>query len=206
MKKILFLCFLMLSVLGFAQSAEQQKILSDSRTIIELYDKKDYNKILEMSHPALLQKFDKETLLSAFKMIFEGNDDFAITIDKVDKNAYQISDIHTEGGTRYAFVDYPMAMTMTFKKQAFDEETKKRMISMMEVQGMKAKFLSDNTLAITKRALTVAVNDKSTNNEWKYVNHDPNSPMYTMIIPTEIIKKANTYYADLLLKDKENGN
>lgn len=206
MKKYLFLFTLLFSLLVTAQSAEQQKILADSQAFMELYDKKDYNKILDMSHPALLEKFDRKMLLSAFKTIFEGNEDFSISIDKIDRKSYKISDVYADGGTNYAFVDYPMAMTMVFKGKALDEETKKMMVNMMAVQGMEATFTGTNTLAIKKHAMMVALKDASTKNEWKYVNHDTSSPMYTMIVPTEIIKKANSYYENLLLKDKQNAN
>lgn len=206
MKKQLLFLALMFSLVLTAQTAEQQKILAESQAFMELYDKKDYNKILEMSHPALLEKFDKQVLLSAFKTIFEGNEEFSIGIDKVAKDAYNISDIYTDGSTRYAFVDYPMSMSMVFKGKPLDEDTKKMMVSMMEAQGMKATFTDAQTVNIKKHAMMVAINDASTKNQWKYVNHDANSPMYTMIVPKEIIKKANSYYGDLLLKDQDHAN
>ena len=207
MKKIFFVFVVLISTLFSAQTAEQNKILEDSQSFMVSLEKRDYDKILEMSHPMLLEKFDKEMLISAFKMIFEGNEEFGIDIKKPDNNMYEVSEVfETKDKSKYAFVTYPMSMNMVFHKQSFDADMKKTMISMMEVKGMKASFINDNTVNIKKLALTVALKDKSTGNQWRYVNHDEDSPMYTMVMPVEIIKKAKSFYSDLLLKEKENAN
>ena len=206
MKKILSIFGVFFTFLLFAQTTDKQKVLADTQSFMQLYEKKDYDKILEMSHPKLLEKFDRQMLLSAFKTVFEGNDEFKISLDKVDNSAYKVSEIYQDNGSKYAFVSYPMSMKMTFLKQKLDTDTKKMMISMMEAKGMKASFTDDSTMSIKKSALVVALYDKSTGNQWKYTNHDDNNPMYTSIIPVNIIKKAQAYYSDLLLKEKENAN
>lgn len=107
---------------------------------------------------------------------------------------------------KYAFVTYPMKMKMTFLKEKFDAEKKTAMIGMMEVQGMKAKFLDDSTVEISKESMIVAINDKSTGNVWKYMNYDETNPFFASVIPVEVLKKAKEYYADFLIKQKENAN
>lgn len=207
MKKLILAFTLLFSVVCFAQSAEQKKILEDAQSFMVSFEKKDYGKILEMSHPMLLEKFDREMLISAFKTILEGNEEFSIDIKKPAASSYSVSEIfQTKDGSRYAFISFPMSMDMTFHNQSFDAEGKQMMINMMEVQGMKTRFIDDNSVNMQKLSLTIALNDKSTGNKWKYVNHDEDSPMYTMVMPVEIIKKAKSYYSDLLLKEKENAN
>ncbi|WP_390451171.1 hypothetical protein [Chryseobacterium sp. Alg-005] len=206
MKKLFFI-FILISGFLMAQSADQKKILDDSRSIMVLMEKKDYNGILNLTHPAIFEKISKETMVDAFKTMFEGNEEFKIEIGKIDENAFKASDVFSgKDNVKYAFVTFPMNMKMTFLKEKFDDEKKKMMIGMMEVQGMKARFLNDNTIEMSKESMTVALNDKSTGNVWKYVNYDETNPLYASVIPTEVMKKAKEYYADFLIKQKENAN
>ncbi len=206
MKNLFFFFALLFSGVCFAQTAEQNQILQDSRSFMKFLDQKNYEKILEMSHPALTEKFDKEMLIQAFKMVFEGNEELSMKIYPIDDNQYSVSEVFTEGTAKYAFVSFPMKMQMVFKKQKLDDAAKKMMINAMEVQGMKAHFTDDSTVEVNKLALTLALKDQSTNNIWKYINHDDNNAIYTSIVPVEIIKKARSYYSDLLIKQKENAN
>lgn len=206
MKKFLLFFGLLFSAVVFAQSAEQKQILKDTQSFMTFLEQKNYDKILEMSHPALTEKFEKQMLIDAFKMIFEGNDQFTMRLNPIADSAYKVSDVYKDDNSQYAFVSFPMNMEMTFKNQKFDADTKKMMVNMMEVQGMKAKFVNDSTVNISKLALTLALKDQSTNNRWKYINHDENNPFYATIVPVEIIKKAKSYYSDLILKQKENAN
>lgn len=206
MKSFLLLFAFLLSGIVFAQNAEQKQILEDTRSFMKYLEQKNYDKILEMSHPALTEKFERKMLIDAFKMVFEGNDELSIKIDPIDDSKYIASDVFTEGESRYAFVSFPLNMEMVFKKQKLDEAAKKMLINAMEVQGMKARFVNDSTFQVSKLSLTLALKDKSTNNLWKYINHDDNNALYTSLVPVEIIKKARSYYSDLLIKQKENAN
>ena len=95
---------------------------------------------------------------------------------------------------------------MTFKNQKFDDSQKEMMVNMMEVQGMKTKFLNENSLEMSKQSMMIAMNDASTKNQWKYLNYDETNPLYVSVVPVEIMKKAKNYYADFLIKNKENAN
>lgn len=204
MKKLIFFLLIIISNIAFSQSDEQKIILKDSEAFMTYFEQKNYDKILEMSHPGLLEKFDKKMLIEGFKMVFEGNDEFKIKVNPVDKNLYQVSDIFTnKNGGKYAFITFPMSMEMNFLKQKIDEERKKLMLDMLAAQGMEGTFINDNTVSIKKTSMTVAINDKSTNNTWKYLNHDENNPLYISIVPVDIIKQAKGYYSDILIKQKE---
>lgn len=206
MKKLFFI-FILISGFLMAQSADQKKILDDSRSMIELMEKKDYNGILNLTHPAIFDKISREAMMEGFKAMFDGNEEFKIEIGKIDQNAFNTSEVFSgKDNVKYAFVIYPMKMKMTFLKEKFDDEKKTMMIGMMEAQGMKAKFLDDHTVEINKESMTVAINDKSTGNVWKYINYDETNPLYASVIPVEVMKKAKEYYADFLIKQKENAN
>ena len=190
-----------------AQSADQKKILEDSKAFMSLFEKKDYEGMLDLTHPAIFEKVDRKMMADSFNSLFEGNDEFKMELVETDKNIFSVSDIFTtQDNTKYAFSTYLMKMKMIFLKESFDEDKKKMMLGMMEAQGMNAKFLNDTTLEMSKQSMILALNDKSTGNTWKYLNYDEANPLYVSIVPVEVMKKAKEYYANLLIKQKENAN
>ncbi|MGU3376716.1 hypothetical protein [Chryseobacterium sp. M5A1_1a] len=207
MKNIFFAFLLICSGFLMAQSADQKKILEDSKTFMSLFEKKDYEGMLDLTHPAIFEKVDRKMLADSFNSLFEGNDEFKMELVDTDKNVFNVSDVFTtQDNTKYAFSTYLMKMKMIFLKESFDEDKKKMMIGLMEAQGMNAKFLNDTTLEMSKQSMILALNDKSTGNTWKYLNYDEANPLYVSIVPVEVMKKAKEYYANLLIKQKENAN
>ncbi len=190
-----------------AQSADQKKILEDSKAFMSLFEKKDYEGMLDLTHPAIFEKVDRKMMADSFNSLFEGNDEFKMELVETDKNVFNVSDVFTtQDNTKYAFSTYLMKMKMIFLKESFDDEKKKMMLGLMEAQGMNAKFLNDTTLEMSKQSMILALNDKSTGNAWKYLNYDEANPLYVSIVPVEVMKKAKEYYANLLIKQKENAN
>lgn len=207
MKKLILLFLFICSGFMFAQSADQKKILEDSQAFMSMFQKKDYEGMLNLTHPAIFEKVDRKIMTDGFKALFEGNDEFRMEMIDTDKNAFSVSDIFTtQDNIKYAFSTYPMKMKMIFLKEKFDEDKKKMMMGMMEAQGMEAVFLNDTTLEMSKQSMILALNDKTTGNTWKYLNYDEANPLYVSIVPVEIMKKAKEYYANLLIKQKENAN
>ncbi|MFP3834356.1 hypothetical protein [Chryseobacterium sp. SIMBA_028] len=207
MKNIFFAFLLICSGFLMAQSADQKKILEDSKAFMSLFEKKDYEGMLDLTHPAIFEKVDRKMLADSFNSVFEGNDEFKMELVETDKNIFSVSDVFTtQDNTKYAFSTYLMKMKMIFLKESFDEEKKKMMLGLMEAQGMNAKFLNDTTLEMSKQSMILALNDKSTGNTWKYLNYDEANPLYVSIVPVEVMKKAKEYYANLLIKQKENAN
>ncbi|WP_106918015.1 hypothetical protein [Chryseobacterium aurantiacum] len=207
MKNILFAFLLICSGFLMAQSADQKKILEDSKAFMSLFEKKDYEGMLDLTHPAIFEKVDRKMMADSFNSLFEGNDEFKMELVETDKNVFNVSDVFTtQDNTKYAFSTYLMKMKMIFLKESFDDEKKKMMLGLMEAQGMNAKFLNDTTLEMSKQSMILALNDKSTGNAWKYLNYDEANPLYVSIVPVEVMKKAKEYYANLLIKQKENAN
>ncbi|REC48238.1 hypothetical protein [Chryseobacterium pennipullorum] len=207
MKNLFFIFLFICSGLVMGQSADQKKILEDSQAFMSMFHKKDYEGMLDLTHPALFEKVDKNSMINGFKTMFEGNDEFRIEMVDTDKSTFNVSDVFTaQDGARYAFSTYAMKMKMVFLKEKFDDEKKKMMLGMMEAQGMSAQFLNDTTLEMSKQSMILALNDKSTGNTWKYLNYDEANPLYVSIVPVEVMKKAKEYYANLLIKQKGNAN
>ncbi|WP_370901213.1 hypothetical protein [Chryseobacterium gossypii] len=207
MKRIIFVLLLICSLFLTAQSADQKKIHEDASSFVALMKNKDYEGIMELAHPAIFEKADKQTLINIFKSVLEGNGDYKMEVADVSADAFKVSDIfNTKENGKYAFVMYPFKMRMSFLKEKFDDEKKKMMTNMMEVQGMKSKFIDDSTVEISKESMIIAVKDKTTHNLWKYINYDNNNALFASIVPVEIMKAAKEYYGDFLIKQKENAN
>ena len=174
---------------------------------MSLFEKKDYEGMMDLTHPAIFEKIDRKIMRDTFNKLFEGNDEFKMELMSTNNDVFNVSDIYTaQDNTKYAFSTYPMKMKMIFLKEKFDEEKKKMMVGLMEAQGMNAKFINDTTLEMSKLSMILALNDKTIGNIWKYLNYDEANPLYISIVPVEVMKKAKEYYANLLIKQKENAN
>ena len=190
-----------------AQSSENALKVVDSMALKMFNDinNRDYDAILDMTHPKVFEIVPKESMKGIFKSMFEGNEDFSIDIPKVTPE-YRISEIfEIENDTlQYAFVSYDMEMNMTFNKQEFDEASKGTMVSMMKTKGIDVDFVSDNTLAMLMRdRMTIILKDNSTNDKWVMINYDPDSPLFYQIIPSSLLEKAKEYNQNLMLQSKK---
>lgn len=206
MKKIFFIVLLLISGFVLAQSAEQRKILADTQSFLDLFQKKDYEGIINMTHPAVVEKFDKQTMIAGFKNVLEGNEAYKIELKNADKNAINVSDIFKTKETEYAFATYPITMIVTFMNEKLDEAKQEAVKSVMKSKGMNPKFLNDNTLEMAKQSMVIALKDKSTGNQWKYLNYDESNMMLLFVVPVDAMAKAKEYYANFLNKQKENAN
>lgn len=181
------------------QQETKDKILADNKSILNAMDAKNYDAILDLTHPALYKIVDREMLKGAFKQIFEGNDELKIEIINNPSAKFSVSDIMKtkDNASEYAFVTYPISMKMTYLKNSFEPNQYATMEDIFKQQGMNAKFLSKNEMEVSKLSLSIAVKDASTNNQWKYVNYEPNNMMFASIIPEEIMNKAKEYNTQL---------
>lgn len=205
------ICFIFIFLISFAVTAQQndtEQILKDSKSFIAALENRDYNHFLDLMYPTIFEYINKETFLELIKGVYEGNNEYSVEITDVDKIKFTPSEIFTElPETKYAFVSYPLSMKMTFQNESFkDEEEKQMMKGLMEMQGMKVDFISDNSLKIEMHSMTIAINDKATGNTWKYLNHEEDNPHHSMFVSPEILRKAKDYYYDLILNQKENGS
>lgn len=206
MKKLFFILLILISGFALAQSADQKKILADTESFLELFKKKDYEGIVNMTHPSVLDKFDKNTMIQGFKSMLEGSEAYKIEIKNADKSAIKVSDIFRSNKTQYAFATYPITMIITFMNERLDEAKQNFVLATMKGKGVNAKFINDNTLEMGKPSMVIALKDKSTGNQWKYLNYDESNTMLLFVVPNDAMKKAKEYYADFLTKQQENAN
>lgn len=206
-KSLFFICFLFFYAIGFSQSNETGVNHLDSLTQKMFTDmnNRDYDAILDMTHPKVFEIAPKESMKTVFKSMFEGTEEFSIDIPKTVPK-YKISEIFKseKDSMKYAFVSYDMKMSMTFHKQEFDDASKEMMIPMMKAKGMDVTFVSSNTMDIDmKDRITILLIDNTTNNKWVMVNYDPDSPLFYQIVPTSLLESAKDYKQNLMLENKK---
>ncbi len=166
---------------------------------------KNFEAIINRTHPKVFEFAPKEMMISLFESMFNGGEGFKIDIPN-EIPAYKISDIYEgkEGNLTFAFVSYDMKMNMTFIDESFDDEGKEMMVAMMNSQGLDVEFISDNTMKVLQKdQITVFLKEEATNNKWVLINYDTSSPIYSKVLSAELIEQAEAYKQSLTFQSKK---
>lgn len=73
MKKLLFVLFLVLVTPVFGQNATQKKLLEDVYSIAQYMEQKDYDKILDLTHPKVFEYVKRDQMKVFFSSLLEGD-------------------------------------------------------------------------------------------------------------------------------------
>jgi hypothetical protein len=207
-KNIILLSILLLvSILGYSQKGIKptKEVEGIARKMFVDMVNRDYDAILEMTHPKVYEIVPKNQMRTVLKSTLEGNSEFSIDFPKTVPN-YKLSNIFKgkKDDLQYAFVSYDLKTKMTFHNQEFDEETKKMMVSMMKVKGMFVKFISKNSMnVLMKDRITIILRDNSTKNNWVMINYDPDSPLSYQLLSTDLLEASKRYKQSLMLETKK---
>ena len=166
---------------------------------------KNFDVIMEMTHPKVFEIVPKDQMKNFIKSTFEGNNEFSIELDK-EIPKYKLSELFVipKDSLDYAFVTYDMKMKMTFKNQEFEDEQKNMMKRMMKLKGMDIKFISNNTIdVLMKDRLNIFLKDFSTKYKWVMVNYDPDSPLFYQILPASLLEASKNFKQNLLIERKK---
>lgn len=203
MKKILLIIACL--VVGFTSVAQGSELDVLANDMFEKTNQRDFDALIGMTYPAVFDLVPKDTMVTMFKSMFEGNDEMSIDLPE-QKPEYTLTDTFKseDSKTEYTFMNYDMEMSMTFKNQEFDKEGQEMMVNMMKVQGMDASFENPSKVNVNAPdRLVIFLKDEKTNGEWKMVNYDPNSPLFVQILPVEIIEKAKNHHQAIMLESKK---
>ena len=198
---------LFFSIIVCAQSNEE-KLKEINNVAVRMFanmNNRDYNAIIDMTHPKVFEIAPKESIKELFKSMFEGNEDMTINVPKTNPD-YKLSKlyINEKDSVDYAFISYDMKMDMTFHTQEFKDEEKSMMKTMMKSKGINVTFISNNKLDLFMQdRVTIILKDNFTNGKWVMVNYDPDSPLFFQILPESLLDNAKAYHQDLLLKQKK---
>lgn len=199
--KIVALCCILLSGFStFAQDAPLSKMVDQ---MFESTINKDYDALLDTTHPMLFEIMSRGELKKVLQSTFEGNDELTIEMYK-KKPLYTLSEtfIDEDNKAKYAFVVYDLPMTMTFHQQDFDEEGQAMMSAVFEQQNVEAEFVSANTINLVKHnVVNILIKDENTDNKWVIINYDQNlKMMFGHILPASVFEKAETYLQNFTTK------
>ncbi len=191
----LLLISLMLGVSN-AQNKDLEEIKTLTDNILQATYASDWDKVLEYTYPKIFELAPKEQVKEIIKQTFEGNDQFTIDLGK-EIPVYTVSKLFNVDSVSYAFVTYPLELTMTFAKPLNEEQ-----ISMMkngfEQAGMDSEFLSDEVIKVRKaHSIMVVLKDSYTDGAYKGYNYDPSNPFNGMIFNENIMKDAENLSKDL---------
>lgn len=203
MKKILLIIACL--VVGFTSVAQGSELDVLANDMFEKTNQRDFDALIDMTYPAVFDLVPKDIMVTMFKSMFEGNYEMSIDLPE-QKPEYTLTDTFKseDSKTEYAFMNYDMEMSMTFKNQEFDKEGQEMMVNMMKVQGMDASFENPSKVNVNAPdRLVIFLKDEKTNGEWKMVNYDPNSPLFVQILPVEIIEKAKNHHQAIMLESKK---
>lgn len=207
--KILLICLFILGNSGKILSQESKSNKEVEGMVQSMFDNmnnKDFDALVDMTHPKVFDIVPKDQMKTLFKNMFEGNEEFLIEIPKGTPD-YTISEVFEgiENNLEYAYVSYDTKMSMTFKNQEFDDESKEMMIPLMEAQGMEVEFISNNTMKVLiKNTVTIILKEDSTDNKWVMINYDPDSPLSYSILSSDVLEKSKEYKRNLMLERKKN--
>ncbi|NRA92888.1 MAG: hypothetical protein HRU26_09445 [Psychroserpens sp.] len=192
-------------VVGFTSVAQVSELDVLANDMFEKTNQRDFDALMDMTYPAVFDLVPKDMMVTMFKSMFEGTDDMSIDLPEQTPE-YTLTDTFKseDSKTEYAFMNYDMEMSMTFKNQEFDKDGQEMMVNMMKVQGMDASFQNPSKVNVNAPdRLVIFLKDEKTNGEWKMVNYDPNSPLFVQILPVEIIEMAKSHHQAIMLESKK---
>lgn len=207
-KKIVFILFLLIGVNSFGQDENstdiaEVKVLTEK--MFEDTNNRDFDALLDASHPKLFEIVSKEQMKQVLKSTLEGNEEYSIEIPKIEP-VYKLSKVFEEenDNLKYVFISYEMKMKMTFNNQEFDNESKEMMKLMMEGKGIDVEFISKSSLKmLIKNSIVIALKESATDNKWVMINYDADSPIMYRLLPTFVLESAKKYKQNLMLESKK---
>lgn len=198
---------LVMFVNGFAQNGEtiSNDLDGIAKKIFMDMNNRDFDAILDMTHPKVFDFVPKDQMKTVLKSMFEGTDQFSIEIPETIPE-YKLSKTFSreKNNLKYAFLSYDMKMKMTFHDQEFDDDSKKMMTSAMQAKDMDVNFISNNSMDVLMNdRVTIIMKDDSTANKWVMINYDPDSPLFYQVLSSEVMEAAKAYKQDLMLESKK---
>lgn len=109
MKNLILVLGLLISSFSLAQNEENKQILVDTYSFVNHFEQRNYDKIMDLTYPKIIEVVGKENFITAMKTLVEGNEEFQTKIHQPDFQSFEVSDIFkTQKGEKYAFVSFPM--------------------------------------------------------------------------------------------------
>lgn len=148
----------------------------------------NYDGMIEDTYPKIFEIAPKEKLREALQNMMNG-DGYTMTVINTPPN-FEYGPIKKIGEGSYCIVKHNLLMKMAFKSPISDEE-KKTMTENFKTALQASEVTFDqksNSFTINKRADVVAVANKLTNNQWKFINRGP-TPLMEKLLDASVVKE-----------------
>ncbi|MFT7351238.1 MAG: hypothetical protein ACI9XR_000976 [Flavobacterium sp.] len=188
MKKTYLLLAFLATTIGFSQTLETLK--ADTKKMYEASYIMNYDEVTNFTYPKVFDLIPKEKMLEMLEQTFN-NETMRIRLVTVDPK-FVYSDIQKIENKNVAVVNYNNAMRIIFEQKMTDEEGTK-MVENFKSAGnyLVANFEKErNALYLEGPATMIAVADKTTKNEWKFLNYEKGqSQMATTVLGESLVTK-----------------
>lgn len=164
MKKITFFITIIIYTYTFAQ--DKSSLASGSRIVYDATVAKNFDKVTDMAYPRLFEVLTKEELKSSMEESFEDAEIFP-----VDPN-FEFSEIKTVDNIYFCLITHDLSFSFPMEVKKETEETVlKAMRNKMKTRTVKYNRITKK-IEVFKKHTLLAIADKSTNNQWTYMNYD----------------------------------
>lgn len=166
---ILLICLLAPPVM--AQSISDLKI--DFRKVYEATEKLDFETILDLSHPKLVEMAGRAALIAEMKKAF--NDaNIQLSFGKTDFKP-EYSEILEKNGRKFCVIRRPTIMKIGFKKPLEAAQAKIIQANIARSNSLRTVNFnsSENAFYSSGPDITVAISDAQTRNQWRFLSYEP---------------------------------
>jgi hypothetical protein len=189
MKNKFSILLLFFSIVTFSQSTENLKIAS--KKYYEANYLMDFETIVSLSHPLMLQSFGKDILLEKLDK-FYGNEEYRLR-EQLESLPLQYGAVKKIEGKLFCIITFINPMRYFFETKLTSETAAEKANWLKQVNNTKDVTFETkrNSFNVIRTSSYLAVMDEYTNNEWKFFNlDDANQTSSFQTIFGESIKKA----------------
>jgi hypothetical protein len=182
-KPFLILGFLAFSIsIGFSQ---ERSIKARAAEFFEATQKKDWEKVLDLTYPRLFEIATRDQMMEAFNQM----ENSGIEIGFGEMEILKVSGVKTFEGVQYSQVDYHSEMSMKLVGEQFSVETMGFMKTGLEASFGEGKVEMDEKkkmFLINSDKSMYAIADEGSNNWYFLEQNAEQKVIMDMLIPGEV--------------------
>jgi len=168
--KSLLLFFLFITLNSFSQSLEVLK--TETKKLYEANYLMDFEEIVKLSYPKMVENIGKETLLTKIENSYE-NEEYRLRL-QLETLPFQFGPIKKINGKSFCIITFRNPMRYFFETKLTVETGAKKKVWLQEINKTKEVTYEPkrNSFNVKKISTYIAVMDENTNNDWKFFNFD----------------------------------
>ena len=170
MKNKLSLLLLFFSVVTFSQSTESLKI--DTKKYYEANYLMDFETIVSLSHPLMVQTIGKDLLLEKLDKYYE-NEEYRLR-EQLETLPFQYGMVKKIEGKSFCVITFRNPMRYFFETKLTTEAAADKANWLKQINKSKEVTFEPkrNSFSVKRTTTYLAVMDETTINEWKFFNLD----------------------------------